>query len=207
MSVELRPPTDSQPGVPTSAGNWYELLSVFGLTVGLPVILTIRSGHLPMMEFNQARLARTLAAEAVAAILLWPMLANRGWNLTGIAGQPRVFDLARGLGVALLAYAAGLTSVIAWYAAAAPTLQRAIAVPVASHVSLLMVVTVCVLNPLFEEFLWLAYGFTALNALDFRVALLGSVFLRVLVHYYQGLLAAILILPIGVVFTEIGRAS
>jgi len=59
-----------------------------------------------------------------------------------------------------------------------------------------------ILNPIFEEFLWLGYAIPTLSArtgLSRAVAI--SLALRLSVHAYQGVAAFVGILPVGVVFT------
>jgi len=199
MSVEEGPIRDAiaehAPG-----GSRGELLTVFGTTLGISTLLAIR-GPLGLLDFGQSRLLTTIAWEVGVSALLWPWLRRRGWALGRIAGTPSPWDLPRGVGLALVAYAGFLASSIAWYVTALSTLQRAVAIPVVGHASPAVVAAICVINPVFEEFLWLAYGLTAFSPFGLRVAVLASVALRTAIHAYQGLLAIIGVLPVAVIFT------
>ena len=66
----------------------------------------------------------------------------------------------------------------------------------------LAIVVVSVLNPVFEEFLWLGYGVARLaDRLGLRAASILSLGLRLAVHTYQGPWAVLGVLPLGVAFT------
>ena len=56
-------------------------------------------------------------------------------------------------------------------------------------------------NAVFEELLWLALGMAAFRRFGVVPAAAISVALRLLAHAYQGPLALITVLPIGVLFT------
>jgi membrane protease YdiL (CAAX protease family) len=58
-----------------------------------------------------------------------------------------------------------------------------------------------IFNAVFEELLWLGLGFAAFRRLGVGPAAAISIGLRLLVHAYQGPLAVITVLPIGVLFT------
>ena len=58
-----------------------------------------------------------------------------------------------------------------------------------------------ILNAVFEELLWLGLGFAAFRRFGVGVAGTISAALRLLAHVYQGPLALVTVLPVGVVFT------
>ena len=99
--------SDEHPNTGTIAnerrqGSPLELAIVFGLTVGAPLALALSTGHLRSYEFGQSRLLTTVAEEGILVVLLWPLLASRGWALRSIAGAPVVGSVA--LGVAIHSY-------------------------------------------------------------------------------------------------------
>jgi uncharacterized protein len=174
----------------------------FGLTVGLPLALAFRRGHLALSDFGQQRLLTTIGAEVVLGGLLWVFLARRGWALARVAGAPRLADVPRGVGVTAVSIAALYASTIAWFLVAPGVLRSASAAfRPHGHAALWVIAVACVVNPLFEEFLWLAYGLTALETFGLPVAMLASIALRTMIHSYQGMTAIIAVLPVGVVFT------
>ena len=66
----------------------------------------------------------------------------------------------------------------------------------------LAIVLVSVVNPVFEEFLWLGYGVARLaDRIGLRTAALLSLGLRLAVHVYQGPWAVLGVLPLGLAFT------
>ncbi|MFN2564160.1 MAG: CPBP family intramembrane glutamic endopeptidase [Gemmatimonadaceae bacterium] len=58
-----------------------------------------------------------------------------------------------------------------------------------------------IINPFFEEFLFLGYGITAVERFGLRTAIVVSVALRTAIHAYQGAMALVGILPMAIVFT------
>jgi membrane protease YdiL (CAAX protease family) len=65
-----------------------------------------------------------------------------------------------------------------------------------------VILVLSILNAVFEEFLWLAYGVTALERRIGRTrACALSVGFRTAIHAYQGGLAIVGVLPVGLVFT------
>ena len=177
------------------------MLAVFGLTVGLPLVLTVVSGRMLSFDFGQRRLLNTVAAEGVAVALLWPWLASRGWAFRRIAGAPVPFDIVRGLGLAALAYLAYYFSALTWAAFLPGTYERVASASPTGTASASVVLLVCLVNPVVEEFLWLAYGFTSFDRFGRRRAVIAAVGLRTAIHVYQGVLALMSIVPLGLVFT------
>jgi membrane protease YdiL (CAAX protease family) len=143
-----------------------------------------------------------LAVEGVFALVLGLWLWWRGWGLDAMTEPAGPFDVVRGIGlwfVTMLALAAAfglLTLVNKEYADSLGKLPLDIALtrPV--------ILVLSILNAVFEEFLWLAYGVTALGRrLGRSRACALSVAFRTAIHAYQGTLALVGVLPIGLVFT------
>ncbi|MGH7513118.1 MAG: CPBP family intramembrane glutamic endopeptidase [Gemmatimonadales bacterium] len=67
--------------------------------------------------------------------------------------------------------------------------------------SLALVTALSLGNAVFEEFLWLGLGIAVLRQYSVGLACVTSIGLRTLVHAYQGPLALVAVLPLGVVFT------
>jgi len=172
---------------------------VFGLTVGVPLVFTIlgRRG----LDFGQQRLLRTLIVELALAALAWPWLRRRGWAFGSIAGAPSPMDVPRGAALALAAYMAYVIAASTWAAVVPGAWEYLRDTHATGAASAWVIVVASLINPLFEEFLWLGYGYSALLRFGPSVALWASVMLRVLVHAYQGPLAVVGILPLGLVFT------
>lgn len=66
----------------------------------------------------------------------------------------------------------------------------------------LAIVVTSVVNPVFEEFLWLGYGVARLaDRIGLRAAAVLSILLRLGVHTYQGPWAVLGVLPLALAFT------
>lgn len=155
-----------------------------------------------IVRVSDARLRATIALELVLAFFILPYLRKQGWHPRAIAGSPEPFDLVRGFGVFLGAYLAiALVYIILYFAA--PATAVALRIPrITGTISPLTVMITAIINPVFEEFLWIGYAIPALGArYGLRIAIGASIALRVAVHAYQGGLALVSILPVALVFT------
>jgi membrane protease YdiL (CAAX protease family) len=180
------------------------------LVLGIPTALFLTSSISWQMRrpgtggvlFTNGRILATLLIEAIIAGLMLRYLWRRGWKPMEVAGPPEPHDVLRGLGLwfaVVTAYAVvfvGLHFLV-------PDFVKPLEKPqFTGSISAPVILAAALLNPLFEEFLWLGYAIPALgNRFGLRAAVALSVALRVLVHLYQGRLALIAILPLGVVFT------
>ncbi|HEU4642594.1 MAG TPA: type II CAAX endopeptidase family protein [Gemmatimonadaceae bacterium] len=186
--------------------EWLEVCIVAALTVGLMLARWWWRGAMAIRTyaFTDRHLYSLLFYEVLLAAVLVPILRRRGWDPVTIAGRPTPVDMLRGLGVLLGAYA---SCAFVWicFAAINPHTASAMAAdrpfpgPAAGP---LAIVLLSLINPVFEELLWLGYFVQRLQPrVGWRAAALVSVALRFAVHTYQGSLAVIGILPIAVVFT------
>lgn len=182
-------------------GSLPELAVVFGFTVALPLLFRIFKGPFFNTDLGQARLLTTLVMEGVAAVLLWPWLVSRGWSFRAIAGAPEPKDVWRGVLLYVLCYAAFYISWYTWFVFVPGTYEVLQHATQTGRAAPWVVVLGSVVNPVFEEFLWLAYGMTALRRYGDRTALVGSLALRMSVHLYQGRMAFIGVLPGTLIFT------
>lgn len=182
-----------------------QIALVLGVCVGWPAFSGIyglmRRPTGAVFQSSDASLFGTVAAEVVFALVFVLYLRRSGWTMANVADAPRPADLARGLGVWLLMYLAYALNFLllraaipgfgAW--AAAPHFGGTLSVPAILLVSLV--------NPVFEEFLFLGYATNVFRRHGAWIAGAASVVLRLLVHTYQGPIALVGILPLGIVFT------
>jgi membrane protease YdiL (CAAX protease family) len=175
----------------------------------LPVILLAAlsviartDGSAGPIAVSDAKLIHGVALELLMTATLGLWLWRRGWRPQRTATRPFVgVDVARGL----VLWAVAIAVVVAWARvcrAAFPslfTVAEQTQLTGAPHfwVSL----PFSVLNAVFEEFLWLGLGVAALRRLGLATAAAISVALRVLSHAYQGPLALVTVVPIGILFT------
>jgi uncharacterized protein len=199
------------PAAPSSASasaraTGAEASVVYGATAGVWLARSLLEGSAARAAsaFTDGHLFGVVAFEVVVAALLVPWLRRRGWSPRDVAGTPAPADLARGVGVwalALACYAVTwvLFAVLQREAAEALALERRFTGAPASATA---VILASIVNPIFEEFLWLGYGVTRLAPrLGLRAAAVLSVGLRAIIHLYQGPWAVLGVLPVGVAFT------
>jgi membrane protease YdiL (CAAX protease family) len=171
------------------------------LMVGLPGLTGVNGSSAPI-ELTDARLARAFGVELVLTATLGLWLWRQGWRPHRSDTRPFVLrDLARGMGL----WVAAILSVGLWAAICRIFLPKLITI--ADQTQILgaarpwITVPFSVFNAVFEELLWLAVGLGAFRRLGLVWAGAISVGLRVFAHAYQGPLALVTIIPIGIVFT------
>ena len=183
-------------------------LPEIALVLGIPTIVFLSSSirwrltHHGAVVFTDTRLLLTLGLEAVITAALLPYLLRRGWTPLNVAPPPEAPDVLRGMLVWLAILATLYLTVILLNLFVPDTIASLQARQFTGSVSPAVVIAASLLNPIFEEFLWLGYAIPAVASrfgLAFSCAL--SVILRVAVHLYQGKLAFISVLPIGIVLT------
>jgi uncharacterized protein len=180
-----------------------EIAIVLGIPVALSLISAVQLGDRPdgVPAVNDVNALLSVALQVALAAVLMVYLRRRGWRPLEIAGPPGPRDLVRGLGLWLALIAGFYLSLTLLYAVD-PNFVTTIRKPLSGHVSPGVVVAVAVIDPVFEEFLWLGYAIPAIaNRAGVAAAFGISVFFRVAAHLYQGRLALIAILPVGLVLT------
>ena len=154
------------------------------------------------LVLSDARLAGAFAVQIIVASTLGVWLWRRGWRPHRSATHPFTWrDPLRGVGV----WAAALLGVAVWSAVCHALFPNLFAVAIGTQVvgqpSLSLVIPFVIFNAVFEELLWLSLCLVAFRRFGLGIAAAVSVTLRVLVHAYQGPLALITIVPMGVAFT------
>ena len=176
--------------------------------LGVPTVLFLTSSirwrliHQGAVVFTDARLLTTLSIEAVLAAALLPYLVRRGWNPLSITPAPEGKDIVRGLLVWVALIVALYVSVLVTSVFVGDMVKFLRARQFTGRISPAVVVAASLINPIFEEFLWLGYAIPAVGS-RFGVAAASavSIILRVSVHLYQGNLAFVSVLPIAIVLT------
>lgn len=178
------------------------------LVLGVPTVVFLTSSirwrliHQGAVVFTDARLLTTLSIEAVFTAALLPYLLRRGWNPLSITPPPEGKDIVRGLLVWVALMVALYISVLITSALVGDIVKFMRARQFTGHISPAVVVAASLINPIFEEFLWLGYAIPAVGSrFGVAVASAVSIVLRVSVHLYQGNLALVSVLPIAIVFT------
>ena len=157
----------------------------------------------PYQPLTDRDLYFLLAFELAAMSILLPFLYLRGWNFQKIGLDLSVKGTLIGLALTIASYAAyAIFLAAAWYVFStteATTSNNAI---IGFKLSLLTIVVVSIINPVFEELFVCAYVITSLKKqTTIWVAINASIFIRLLYHLYQGPIGVISIIPIGIIFS------
>jgi uncharacterized protein len=179
------------------------------VVLGLPTVIFLGvtvwrwlHGTLSEIVLSDRRLLTTLGIEVACTALLLPWLMRRRWIPRRVAGPPAPRDVWRGLGVWLAGAACSYLTVLAIHAVDPSVVDTFAVRPFSGTISAPMVVLASVINPVFEEFLWLGYGVGALQSrVGLRAACVLSVLLRVSVHLYQGTQVVVGVVPLALFFT------
>lgn len=186
--------------IPDAVEPWLVLCLVVGLFVADWWFGRPPDGKVLRLD-NLAALG-TLVVEGIFAVVLVPWLWWRGWRADALSEPAGPIDVARGMVVWLAALSLaslcfGLVALV--NQGYADSLRDA---PMTIAMTRPAMAVFTILNAVFEEFLWLAYGVTALSRrIGLARACAVSVALRTGIHAYQGALAIIGVLPVGLVFT------
>ena len=174
-----------------------------GLVLGREAWVRLRGGAIPIRPpFTDSRLLATLGLEIVRAILLGAWLCRRNWSPRTEIGRPVTFDMVRGGVLWIVTFAVVRLVNVALGAVASGDLASAKQGTLTGDLSLPVMAAALIINPLFEETLWLAYAVPTLSRrLGVLAAAALSIGLRVGVHGNQGLLAVTSVLPVAVVWT------
>jgi CAAX protease family protein len=185
-------------------GHGTETAIVLGTVIGIFTLISFVNLHQrngsAEIPIESGSLYGTLILELILALLLVPFLWARGWRLSDCTDKPAGPDVVRGLGVWLLGY---IGYVLAWIVLGLlrPEVMTGLRqMHFAGAVSWPAIAIVTLINPIFEEFLFLGYTVPALSRFGLGTAGFASVAMRALVHVYQGPLALVAIAPVGVVF-------
>jgi len=204
MSITIASPGPRLTAALSRRPTLREIAIAFGLPTALFTVVSlawlVRTGGI--VRISDARLHTTVGVELVLALFILPYLKKRGWRPGDIAGSPTPIDLVRGVGVVFAAYLSIYLVVLVLHFTAPAAAEALRSSPIMGTVSPLSVLATAIINPVFEEFLWLGYAIPAVGArYGLRVAIAVSIALRVAVHTYQGALAFVTILPAAIVFT------
>jgi membrane protease YdiL (CAAX protease family) len=153
--------------------------------------------------FTDEHLVGLVLYELLVAAILVPWLSSRGWSPRKIAGAPGPRDIVMGLGLWLLSLACVKAGWWAFQFVDLESARRLQTMPAfEGGASVAAVLVVSILNPIFEEFLWLGYVVHRLTPrLGLGTACAISMALRVSMHAYQGAWGVLSIVPVAVLFT------
>ena len=121
----------------------------------------------------------------------------RGWSFRSFGLQPGWRSTAAGI---LLLIAIASTRYVSAALTNAIFPGAVHLLPVASHVSLPMLVLTLAINPVFEEMIETGYFVQSLQRYGMWVAVLASALFRAFLHAHLGINAIVVVFPIGLIF-------
>ena len=193
--------------------RWVEFSVVITIAFGpliLESLLYVFLPH-PPAKFSDSQLASLLVYEIAILAALLGFLHLRGWTLAQLGLRVTIADTLIGVALAvvgdLASVAAYWTISSVWPQAGEVMASTQIG---SQELSLLVVVAVSVINPIFEETFVCGYVIAALKERpDPWTGINVSVAIRLLYHLYQGRMALLGIVPIGLIYaiwyTRTGR--
>jgi membrane protease YdiL (CAAX protease family) len=182
------------------------------LILGMPVSIFAILGIYQLVTGNPT----PVGDSAVVGLILlelslgaWTVfwLAHRGWRWPTISRSPSWSDLAHAIGLfVLIAVTFRLGSLLQGALVQTPTWSPP---PPTTTTPLtpLTVVAIALINPVFEEGLWLGYAFNGFWRNDVRKATLASIACRTIIHLGQGWTVLFGILPLAVILSLYYRRS
>ena len=176
------------------------VLVAFGYVIVISVLAAF--GRYPQAgQLTDRHLITLLIYELALLALLLGFLRLRGWTLDRFGIRIGAVETLTGFALAGAAYLAYVLLVYAVYAVW-PRAAYAITSPHVSStgISLATVIAVSIINPVFEEIFVCGYVIAALQ--KSRNPWLGvhvSVAIRLLYHLYQGAIAAVGVVPFGLI--------
>jgi uncharacterized protein len=161
---------------------WLVLWICGGPFVATSIVRLVQN-HGATAVFDARRVALLLGVEAMLAIGFLPYLRTRGWTLSRVTERWEARDIGRALAIFLALWAVenglGYLKLFLGLPRQMPAVRIVGSDPA-------LIVALSVLDPIFEEFLYLGFVFNAIQRYGVVVAATAVVCLRVAIHLYQG---------------------
>ena len=186
--------------LPASVEFAVVILGAFGYFIVASLLAAVwRSTH--ATPLSDAQLVALVIYELVLLALIVGFLWLRGWSIERVGLRVSATDTLTGFalaGAAYLAYVLAFVLIaLAWPQAAQAMHTGGFA---SSGISLTTVIAVSVVNPIFEEVFVCGYVIAALEKPgDPWAGIHVSVAIRLLYHLYQGAVAAVGVVPFGLI--------
>lgn len=181
---------------------WVEFAIVIAIAFGWFIFASLASALRTSyaMDYVAADFATLPLFEIALAAVLAVFLRIRGWRLSDLGfDRVRAADVGEALVLLAAAYAATLAL---WYFVPASTRETAAFDPAiaAGSISPALVVVFSIVNGAFEETFVCAYVVSAWRGPSMWNAIMASTAIRTSYHLYQGPLALVTIVPLGLIF-------
>ena len=162
---------------------WLVLWICGGPFVATSIVRLVQN-HGATAVFDARRVALLLGVEAMLAIGFVPYLRTRGWTLSRVTERWEARDIGRALAIFLALWA--VENSLGYLKLVLGLPRQVPAVRIVGSDPWLLIVALSVLDPIFEEFLYLGFVFNAIQRYGVVVAATAVVCLRVAIHLYQG---------------------
>jgi len=188
----LQPTTDPVPTVS-------ELLCIVALCFGVFILSSLWSVSAGFRSdaLTDTSLMGIVMVEVVFGALALVVLRHRGYALTRLLPTPTW----QGCAVGAVLYAASLVAATVVTVSFGHPMEPGREIAVRSHPSLGVVITLAMVNGLYEETFLLGYLVRGLRPHGASIALGVSLLVRVLYHLYQGPVSAVAIAAMGLVIS------
>ncbi len=179
---------------------WIVVLAAFGYPIISNIVVLLVPPSVQHL-INESQLRLLLIYESVLLLVLGKFLAMRGWSFQqlGLAFQFR--DIGIGFGLAIAANAVNflVLAVVIFFSSDLPSRVGSLVAP---GIDLTAIITVSILNPVFEEVFVCGYVMTALRKnRSVWFAANVSFGLRLAYHVYQGAFRLLGIIALSAIFT------
>ena len=174
-------------------------LICFGYFAGLSLFELLRGTRVHV--FDDAYLLSIVAIELVTGLVALWFLRRRGWKWEDFGLRISMPETIFGSLLYVFYTVLGFTMFQATALVVGPDFGRFVKLETAA--SLPVVLLVMAVNPLFEELFEVAYNTRALERHGPGVAITASAVIRFVCHLYQGPVATVTILPIGLLFAYV----
>jgi len=178
------------------------LLPTVGLFTLFAVIRLVQQHGALTLSVTDARLWGLFAEEVLIGGAVTWFLARRGWRLAKMGPPPQGYDVLRSIGILAYSWLVLIALNLACWLIAPEQQSAAAGFHFTGHPSWAPIAAVVILDPILEELLFLGYLVNRLRHRGVLVAAGVSIGLRTIVHAYQGPVALLGILPLGVVYTR-----
>lgn len=177
-----------------------EALAVTGMAFGMFVVFSVRAvlNNFASVPFSDGALLWMMFTEVTLASAAIAFLYIRGFAITTLRPIPTVKGAFAGIVLFFVAWLVGQLFV-APFAAGQPQ-QPIEAMLTDARVSLPVIVTMAMINGVFEEVFLLGFLLRGLRGFGISVALGITLLVRVLCHLYQGPLGPLFVIGVGLTF-------
>src|SRR5579884_3851863 len=185
----------------TSRAEFFIVVVVsFAYAIGASGVVLVLGIH--RIELSTFRVLRGILIEALLLAFVIAFLRLRGWRIRRFGFDFSFSNLLAGVGLFVCYILAYWLTAIAVVSVFPDTLRTQTFHFVRTAPGSIMLVFI-LLNSLFEEFIVTGYVVNALASQGAALSITASALLRFVYHLYQGPIASVTILPLGLLFASV----